>query len=280
MNVLLVAPDLGLSEAANEVRQVSVALHAVVLNGMVTRSDLVNTLDALKEAKKWDVIWFATHGNPQGVRLSDSMISIADLTAIVRNSGAYLVVLNSCSSRYVGLELHYELGVDVITTETEVADFSAFQTGTLLARNLASGLSVMDAFERSRPGQQSMYYLFTRVQRDDETELRTIQMLNEAVASIKKMIMDGNQALANRDDQLEKRIDDKIAVESNRITDMGKTVFALEYIAKASPPAQVASRPPPSWHVLLILILSAIMMYLLVFNLMGGNFHAIGGITP
>ncbi len=270
MNVLLVAPDLGLLEVSNEVRQVSMALHAVVLNGIVTRSDLVNTLDSLKEAKKWDVIWFATHGNPQGVKLSDSMISIADLTAIVRNSGAYLVVLNSCSSRYVGLELHYELGVDVITTETEVADLSAFQTGTLLARNLANGLSVLDAFERSRPGQQNMYYLFSRVQRDDETELRTIQMLNEAVASIKKLIADGNNALVTRVDQLEKRIDAKIDFESGRITEMGKTVYALDYIAKSPKANQVLSGTPPFWHGLLVITLAAIMLYLFVFNIVGG----------
>lgn len=270
MNVLLVSPEFGLQEAANEVRQVSMALHAVVLNGTVTRKDLVDALDALRDGKKWDVIWFATHGDAKGVKLSDSMINIADLTAIVRNSGAYLVVLNSCSSRYVGLELHYELGVDVITTEADASDISAFQTGTFLARHLASGLSVMDAFDRSRPGQQSMYYLFTRIQRNDEAELRTIQMLNEAVASIKKLIADGNSALVSRVDQLEKRIDAKIDFESGRITEMGKTVYALDYIAKSPKSNQAVSGVPPLWHGLLVIILAAIMMYLFAFNVAGG----------
>lgn len=268
MNVLLVSPEFGLQEAANEVRQVSMALHAVVLNGTVTRKDLVDTLSSLGESKKWDVIWFATHGDSKGVKLSDSMISIADLTAIVRNSGAYLVVLNSCSSRYVGLELHYELGVDVITTEADASDMSAFQTGTFLARHLANGLSVQDAFERSRPGQQSMYYLFTRVSREDETELRTIQMLNEAVASIKKMIEDGNRLLASRVDQLEKRIDAKIDTESQRITEMGKTVYALDYIAKTPSKSPALTRPPFVDSVL-VLTLMAIMLYLFVYTVWG-----------
>lgn len=185
MNVLLIAPDLGLSEVVNEVRAASMALHAVVLNGTVHRKDV---LDALA-GHIWDIIWFATHGDATGIRLSDEPVSIADLTAIVRNSGAYLVVLNSCSSRYIGLELHYELGVDTITTETEANDLTAAQTGTLLARNLAAGITVRDAFERSRPGQHSLYYLFTSDEENgDQNELRTIQMLNEWGRRIEKRI--------------------------------------------------------------------------------------------
>ena len=236
MNVLLVSPDFGLQAAVNEVRQVSMSLHAVILNGTVTRKDLVDTLGD----HKWDAIWFATHGDQKGIRLSDNVVNIADLTAIVRNSGAYLVVLNSCSSRYVGLELHYELGVDVITTEADADDISAYQTGALLARNLANGLTVFDAFERSRPGQKSMYYLFTRQQRDDESEIRTIKMLNEAVATIKKMIDDGNKILADRVDRLERRVDGKIETEAQRVTQVEKSVYALEYTAKTAPPVPLS----------------------------------------
>lgn len=175
MNVLLIAPDLGLTEVANEARAASLALHAVVLNGTVHRKDVLEAL----AGHVWDIVWFATHGDDKGIQLSDEPVSIADLTAIVRNSGAYLVVLNSCASRYVGLEIHYELGIDTITTESTANDLTAAQTGTLLARNLATGMAVQDAFDRSRPGQQSLYYLFTKVDRDGENELRTIRMLNE-----------------------------------------------------------------------------------------------------
>ena len=185
MNVLVIAPDLGLTEVVSEARAVSLALHAVVLNGTVHRKDV---LDALA-GHIWDIIWFATHGDDKGIRLSDEPVSIADLTAIVRNSGAYLVVLNSCSSRYIGLEIHYELGVDAITTESAANDLTAAQTGTLLARNLATGMSIQDAFERSRPGQHSLYYLFTNAENSgDQNELRTIQMLNEWGRRIEKRI--------------------------------------------------------------------------------------------
>lgn len=175
MNVLLVAPDVGLPGAVQEVRVVSMALHPVILNGQVTRRDV---LDALA-SHVWDVVWFATHGDENGIVLSDGAVSISDLTAIMRNSGAHLAVLNSCSSRYVGMEMWYELGIDVITTETAADDLSAFQVGALLARNLATGMSVEQAYERSKPGQDSTYRLFSSKEQGEAEQVRLIRMLNE-----------------------------------------------------------------------------------------------------
>lgn len=187
MNVLLVAPDVGLQGAMNEVRAVALALHPVPLNGHVTRKDL---LDALA-GHVWDVIWFATHGDQNGIMLSDGPVSIADLTAIARNSGAHLVVLNSCSSRYVGMEIHYELGVDVITTEAAADDMSAYQTGAFLARNLASGLSVVDAYERSKPGQNALYHLFSAHEKGERDQLVMINLLNDGLKRIMQQVNAG-----------------------------------------------------------------------------------------
>lgn len=180
MNVLLIAPTTNLPAVEAEVRAVSLALHAAALTGVVNRKDL---LDALA-GPVWDVVWFACHGDSEGIYLSDGKVPISDLTAIVRNSGAYLVVLNSCSSRHVGLEMHYELAVAVICTETDANDITAYQTGTLLARNLAQGLGIRDAFERSRPGQGHLYHLFIGNERKDDDELRTIRFLNEWGAKV------------------------------------------------------------------------------------------------
>jgi hypothetical protein len=175
MNVLLIAPTTNLPAVEGEVRAVSLALHAAVLSGTVNRKDVIDALGG----HVWDVVWFACHGDSKGVYLSDGAVPIADLTAIIRNSGAYLVVLNTCSSRYVGLEMHYELHVAVICTESEANDTTAYQTGAFLARNLAQGLGIREAFERSRPGQDHLYHLFMETQRKDDDELRTIRFLNE-----------------------------------------------------------------------------------------------------
>lgn len=202
MNVLLVSPDVGLQGAANEVRAVSLALHPVILNGNVTRRDL---LDALA-GHVWDVIWFATHGDPNGIMLSDGPVPISDLTAIARNSNARLVVLNSCSSRYVGLEIHYELGVDVVTTEAAADDVTAYQAGTFLARNLAAGMTVQDAFERSRPGQQALYYLFSSHDGAEDAEARTIKLMHDGFNRQEQLIRQVEASILEQFTGLERRV--------------------------------------------------------------------------
>jgi len=200
MNVLLIAPDVGLASVVNEVRSVSMALRAVALTGIVTRKDVLEALPG----HTWDIIWFATHGDEQGIMLSDGPVEIADLTAIVRNSHAFLVVLNTCSSRYVGLEMHYELGVDVVCTQAEADDLSAYQTGVLLARNLAENMSVADAFEQSRPGQKSLYFLFSR---NGNSDSQTLQRLNAGFASIEKRMDNLEQKVASEIEALKNSLD-------------------------------------------------------------------------
>lgn len=240
MNVLLVAPDCGLQGALNEVRAVALALHPVPLNGTVTRKDLLDALGG----HVWDIIWFATHGDQNGIMLSDGAVSIADLTAIARNSGAYLVVLNSCSSRYVGMEIYYELGVDVITTEAAADDMSAYQTGAFLARNLASGLSVVDAYERSKPGQNALYHLFSAHDKGEQDHLRVIKMLNE----IKNQItMEVNAGFSEVKKQIGDMQSEHVALNERMV----KQETATEMLK---------NRNTPLIHWVMILLMTAVLM--------------------
>ncbi len=202
MNVLLIAPDSGLAGAINEVRAVSLALHPVVLNGQVTRKDV---LDALS-GHVWDVVWFACHGDQHGIMLSDAALPISDLTSITRNSEAKLIVLNSCSSRLVGLEIHYELGIDVVCTEADANDLTAYQAGTFLARNLAAGMSVEDAFERSRPGQQALYYLFSAHDGAEDAEARTIKLMHDGFNRQETLIRQVEASILEQFAGLERRV--------------------------------------------------------------------------
>ncbi len=160
MNVLLIAPNVptqpALAMAETEVRAIAAQLRPLPLRGQVTRAAV---LDAIV-SQAWDVIWFVTHGDETGVLLSNEAIATADLTAQVRNSGAKLVVLNTCSSEAVGREIFHEAGCAVITTLTAIDDAMAYQTGALLARNLALGMTIPEAFEQSRPGGNLKYRLF------------------------------------------------------------------------------------------------------------------------
>lgn len=213
MNVLVIAPDFGLPAAADEVRAISLALHPVILSGSVVRRDV---LDALR-SHDWDIIWFVSHGDDNGVQLSDGHLSVGDLTALVRSSGAWLVVLNTCSSRLVGLELHYELGISVITTVGDVDDLAAYQAGALLAQALAETHDVVAAYEASRPGVAAQtYLLFRAVQRDDAEEARTILMLNEWGARLSSKI-----------DGLERRLDHELGALRNEINELGMRAVVL-----------------------------------------------------
>lgn len=242
MNVLLVAPESGLQGAINETRSVSLALHPVVLSGQVTRKDV---LDAMA-GHVWDVIWFATHGTPAGIALSDGAVPISDLTSIARNSGARLIVLNTCSSRYVGLEIHYELGIDVVTTETDANDLSAYQAGTFLARNLAAGMATQEAFERSRPGQQALYYLFTAHDGSEDAEARTIKLMHDGFAKQERIIRQVEQSIIEQFTALERRV---LKVES--------TASVLE------------RRATPVVDRIMILLMTGIMVAMFLYNILG-----------
>jgi len=211
MNVLLIAPDVGLESAKQEVRAVSLALNATLLNGTVTRRDVLDTL----HAKHWDVIWFATHGDEHGIQLSDAPLPTGDLAAIVRNSRATLLVLNSCSSRNVARDIHYDLdrGINIICTQAAADDITAYQTGALLARNLAQGLSVRDAYERSRPGNDSLYFLFSadgqRGDNNDEFDA-LLQIMRNEFSKLWRAIEDSERRVTQRIQEVERKVEQKI----------------------------------------------------------------------
>lgn len=175
MNVLLIAPDHGLDLINEEVRAVSAILRPVILNGYVTIKDVIEHI----KGQDWDLIWFATHGNEQGISLSDGHIKTPDLIAIIRESGAKTVFINTCSSIYIGLELHYELGIIVVATESDINDQTAYQTGILFARALVETNDPIEAFNRSKPGRNGNYKIFYNPKLLESTETKNILMINE-----------------------------------------------------------------------------------------------------
>lgn len=242
MNVLLVAPDVGLDSAKQEVRAVSLALNATLLNGTVTRKDVLDTL----HAKQWDVVWFATHGDEHGIQLSDASLPTGDLAAIVRNSRATLLVLNSCSSRNVARDIHYDLdrSINIICTQAAADDITAYQTGALLARNLAQGLSVRDAYERSRPGNDSLYFFFgadgQRGDSNDEFDA-LLQIMRNEFSKLWRAIEDSERRVTQRIQEVERKIESAVqnletkfearfvSVQDGYVA-ADKRIYAIEYL--------------------------------------------------
>jgi hypothetical protein len=259
MNTLLIAPDVNLPALDDEINAVSVALRPAVLHGSVTRRTV---LDALR-GRTWDIIWFATHGDQTGIQLSDGPLGVADLTAVVRTSGAWLAVLNTCASRLIGLELHYELGCAVITTQADIADLTAYQTAALLAQSLAENSDVRTAYNASKPGQAQNYWLFDSAVATQAEETRTILLLNEWGAR-----------LGSKIDNLERRLDREIGAlrqqMNNLSTNMQHAVrlpswhrgaftaaFSLLFLPVPLFYSQIRDLLQIGWHTSLLLAFSA-----------------------
>lgn len=237
MNVLLIAPDVGLAGASNEVRAVSLALNATLYSGTVNRKDVVDAL----QLRKWDAIWFATHGDENGVVLSDGQLPTADLTAIVRNTQAHLLVLNSCSSWSVARNIHYDLDrrIDIICKQGPADDMSAYQIGALLARNLSQNMSTKEAYERSKPGENTLYFLFSKDDHSvsDDHEAALLALIRQEFGKIYQAIAEIERKIVKRVDSLENRFNEGMEKLESSVTNADKRIYAIEYAAARISPA-------------------------------------------
>jgi alkanesulfonate monooxygenase SsuD/methylene tetrahydromethanopterin reductase-like flavin-dependent oxidoreductase (luciferase family) len=151
VDVLVVAPDIGLPWAANEARHIVNTLGAKIVSGKVTIADIMDKVDA----GNFDVLWFATHGNESGISLSDDMLPADVLAQMARRCGAKLVFLNACSSERVANAIYAAVQVPVICAIAETMDHLAYFTAHAFANDIAklSDPEVADfrkAFQRSR----------------------------------------------------------------------------------------------------------------------------------
>lgn len=206
---MLIAPESGLPAIADEVRAISLSLRPVILNGTVTRRDVLDRI----RLSTWDVVWFATHGDQNGIQLSDGYVSADDLIAVIRASGAWLVIINTCSSKYLAMEINSEVNVDVIATITDVEDVTAYQTGALLADALQKTKSPKAAYDTSKPGHGENYRYWPGSKGGELDEARTILLLNEWGARLSAKI-----------DAMERRMDREIGELKQDIAELNNHV--------------------------------------------------------
>lgn len=185
MRVLLVAPRTDLLYVDKEVQAVLRSGLAVTpLIGEVTSTDLINEI----KNGDHDVLWFATHGNANGVLLSDGTLSASELVPLVRERFR-LVFLNSCGSLQTAQMIQEEANTDVICTILEVPDRQAFQTGSLFASALNTVGDVGVAYMRSKPGGNRLYLILQAIAPTKaivEPLLREIRELREQIGRNEK----------------------------------------------------------------------------------------------
>ena len=148
MKTLLVAPrheDLTLSDA--EVQRLVNALSAKIVIGQVDSTDVV---DAIAEHQP-EMIWFLSHGNWEGIILSNHVLLDGDmLAASVRGTPARLIVLNSCHSRAVAERIYAATGCHVVATRGDVLEQHAFVVAARFATLVAGGMDPHDAYVQAK----------------------------------------------------------------------------------------------------------------------------------
>lgn len=198
MNALVVAPDSGFVETAEQVQDVIASLRTdQALMGAVTGAELMRRL----RERSFEVIWFVAHGSEAGIELSDGAVSGDVLAQFLRAQRPALIYLNTCASMRVAVDLHDAVQAPVICSVGQVEARAALYAGAQLAHYLAQGLGVREAFEASRPGHDTTYRLIggeaTRVNGSDGQIWEAIRDLQAKVAKLEaqvEMVLFGRKA--------------------------------------------------------------------------------------
>ena len=175
MKALIIAPHVNLENSDKEVDAIiNAGLPASVVRGDVTHERLV--------ALDWgehDIVWIASHSTEaQGIQISDGWLDIESLAPYVRESGAQLVVLNSCDSIALGQAIADECGTDVICTITQVGDLTAYRTAVRFAKRLVdNNFDFYDAYQYAKPGGKRKYLY---LEPEDDGAVRGVRLPDSA----------------------------------------------------------------------------------------------------
>lgn len=155
MRILLVAPlQDDLPDVRVEVGTIASQHRCKVLQGSEANDA---TIARVLDDNRFDVIWWATHGSADGLMLTDGQLPTDGVAQYVRNSGAGLCVINTCSSLDIAHMVIDETGADAICTISEVPDKSAMRTGLLLSSALQHTNRFHDAYMQAKPGGGRFY---------------------------------------------------------------------------------------------------------------------------
>jgi hypothetical protein len=229
MRILVIAPDhVDLPNASAEIATIDRHHDATFLRGIVRDVDIPPAL----EDGAFDIIWWITHGNPQGVLLSDGILSIAGVGQYQRRSGAKLGVLNSCESEEIARAVIVGGVADMICTVTPVANKEAVRIGTLLAAELARTPDYYAAYEVVDPDNGTYKYLRAKVQRIVPSANRGRLMpeveieLRGNITTLTKTVYDFNRALSDSLTKLEATVSLNSRMTEQQIVAMREQITA------------------------------------------------------
>lgn len=147
MDVLIIVPfRTDLAWGPSESQDLANILRGHLLQGEVTERTLAEAIrEKTDGGETYQGIWLSTHGNDQGVQLSDGFLSARDVAGYVNQAGAEWVFLNSCSSDGLADSILAYSAADVIATLSDVPDREAWRTGRRFAIALSRTRNIDDA---------------------------------------------------------------------------------------------------------------------------------------
>lgn len=155
MRALILAPHHpNLPNVAAEAAAVANAhVGSMLLQGHVAERDLAQAVGP----GGFDLFWACTHGDRDGVLLTDGHLAASAFLTYVAASGACTVVLNTCESIHLAAQIVDNTEASVVATIQDVPDPLAAATGALFATQLAHLKDPRSAYERSKPGNNRTY---------------------------------------------------------------------------------------------------------------------------
>ena len=153
MKILLFAPRTDLLYADAEVQSILRSGNEVTpVLGSVNRQQF---LDEVLRSDA-DLLWICSHGNEDGILLSDDILPAARLTQAARGRFS-TVVLNTCNSFKTAQMLQNDTEAEIVATIVETPDEEAFYTGALFAHYLARTGDTAMAYDLAKPGGNRTY---------------------------------------------------------------------------------------------------------------------------
>ena len=161
MRIFLVAPKSTLGHVPDEVQD-------ILNSGLQVTGSLLGDVtytEFLREIRRQsaDVLWMACHGGSDGWQFVGGMVTGAALAALIRGRFTF-VYLNTCQSLLPAQILQNEGHVDIVCTVKNVDDLGAYSTGSLMAAALAESGDFREAYERSKPANNTDYLYLSGTQ--------------------------------------------------------------------------------------------------------------------
>jgi len=156
MRILLIAPDAPGINNIPEVRTITSQSQAYVLCGPVSTQDVYG---ACRGGAKFDILYFAGHGDEKSIMLSDGdTLSPEDVAQLARQAGTTLCFFSSCrSSRFASYVIRHGVRF-AIYTNVDLPDRDAWKLPSAFfgilqeSKGLGRSLDYIEAFKQADNG--------------------------------------------------------------------------------------------------------------------------------